>query len=78
MEARTIPICKRLFLASVLSLGAIAPAGADTSRIADYLKARAADADGNSALAVAGYASALDDMPASPVVAVRAYREALA
>ena len=78
MEARIIPICKRLFLASVLSLGVIAPAGADPSRIADYLKARAADADGNSALAIAGYARVLDDAPASTAVAVRAYREALA
>lgn len=78
MEARTIPTCKRLFLASVLSLGAIAPAGADTSRIAGYLKARAADADGRSAVAAAGYARALAGAPTSTAIAARAYREALA
>ena len=78
MEARTIPICKRLFLASVLSLGVVAPAGADTSRIADYMKARVADADGDSERAAAGYARALAAMPSSTVVAARAYREALA
>ena len=78
MEAPIIPTCKRWFLASVLSLGAIAPAGADTSRIADYLKARAADADGNSELAAAGYARALAATPGNTLVAARAYREALA
>ena len=78
MEARTIPTCKYLLLVSVLALGIAAPAGADTGRIADYLKARAADADGNSTLAAAGYARVLADTPASTVVAARAYREALA
>jgi Flp pilus assembly protein TadD len=78
VEARIIRTCKRLFLVSLLGFGVIAPAGADTSGLSDYLKARAADADGDSVVAAAGYARALGDVPASRVVAVRAYREALA
>lgn len=78
MEARIIPICKRLFLASLLSLGAVPPAAADTGHLADYLKAGAADADGRVDLAAAGYARALAAAPASTAVALRAYREALA
>ena len=67
-----------MFLVSALSIGIVVPAGADTSRVADYLKARAADADGNSELAAAGYARVLTAAPTSTVVAARAYREALA
>ena len=50
MEAPIIPICKRLFLASVLSIAVAAPAQADAARradpVADYMQARVADADG--------------------------------
>ncbi len=54
------------------------PAGADPSVLADYLKARAADADGRTARAAAGYGRALDAAPTNTAVAGRAYREALA
>ncbi|MCP3735368.1 tetratricopeptide repeat protein [Sphingomonas sp. RP10(2022)] len=65
-------------MASVLSIGAVAPAGADTARLADYLQARAADADGQGDIALAGYARVLAAAPASGAVALPAYREALA
>ncbi|MEI5687357.1 hypothetical protein [Sphingomonas kyungheensis] len=78
MEARIIPTCKRLILAAAVGCASIAPAAADTARLADYLKAGAADADGRVDLAAAGYARALAAAPTSAAVAVRAYREALA
>ena len=82
MEAPIIPICKRLFLASVLSIAVAAPAQADAARradpVADYMQARVADADGDVATAIAGYARALAARPADATVALRAYREALA
>ncbi len=77
MEARTIPTCNYLLLVSVLTLGAVAPARADTANVATYLKARAADGDGRADLAAAGYARALAAAPTSTVIAARAYREAL-
>lgn len=52
-------------------------AEADAGNLAAYLKARAADADGNAAVAVASYAAALDATPNNPVIALRAYRAAL-
>ena len=82
MEAPIIPICKRLFLASVLSIPVAAPSQADAARradpVADYMQARVADADGDVATAIAGYARALAARPADATVALRAYREALA
>jgi tetratricopeptide (TPR) repeat protein len=78
VEAPIIPTCKRLFLASLVSLGVSVPAAADTGHLADYLKAGAADADGRVDLAIAGYSRALAGAPASRAVALRAYREALA
>nr|WP_246347020.1 tetratricopeptide repeat protein [Sphingomonas jinjuensis] len=54
------------------------PALADTPNVAAYLKARAADADGRSEVAVAGYARALSSAPGDAKLAVRAFREALA
>ncbi len=66
------PVIAALALMSVAT-----PAAADTLRLADYLKARAADADGRTDAAVAGYARVLAATPASPAVALRAYREAL-
>ncbi|MES3151484.1 tetratricopeptide repeat protein [Sphingomonas faeni] len=50
---------------------------ADTGNIAAYLKARAADAAGKTTLAAASYAKVLAASPDDPVVAIRAYREAL-
>jgi Flp pilus assembly protein TadD len=46
--------------------------------LAAYVKARAADADGQVTLAAQGYALALAAQPADPVIAVRALRQALA
>ena len=43
-----------------------------------YVKARAADGDGRVAAAAANYAAALAGSPGNAVIAVRAYREALA
>lgn len=60
-----------------LAIAAATPAAADTLRLADYLKARVADADGETGVAAAGYARVLAETPASPAVALRAYREAL-
>ncbi len=50
---------------------------ADTGDLNAYVKARVADADGAVAIAATHYERALADAPANPVVAVRAYREAL-
>ncbi len=65
-----------------MALGAVAaPALAEVPTqpdLAAYARARAADADGRVAAAAAGYGAALARSPDDPVVAVRAYREALA
>lgn len=55
------------------------PARAETlqAALAAYVRARAADADGNPAWAAQGYAQALAAADADPVVAVRAYRAAI-
>ena len=54
-----------------------APATAGTGDISAYLKARAADAAGETDIAAASYARVLAASPDDPVVAIRAYREAL-
>ncbi|RXD03890.1 tetratricopeptide repeat protein [Sphingomonas sp. UV9] len=54
-----------------------APATAGTGDLSAYLKARAADAAGRPDLAAASYAEVLAASPDDPVVAIRAYREAL-
>ncbi|MEG3169410.1 tetratricopeptide repeat protein [Sphingomonas sp. LB3N6] len=54
-----------------------APATAGTGDLSAYLKARAADAAGRPDLAAASYAKVLAASPDDPVVAIRAYREAL-
>jgi tetratricopeptide (TPR) repeat protein len=59
-----------------LALLAPTPAFADPD-LAAYAKARAADADGAVDLAAASYARALAAAPRDPVIAIRAYREAL-
>lgn len=61
----------------MLSIAAPAQAAADAADLAAYVRARAADADGNAERAAAGYAQALRATPDNPVVAVRAYRAAL-
>ncbi|MEG3165780.1 tetratricopeptide repeat protein [Sphingomonas sp. PB2P19] len=50
---------------------------ADTGDLSAYVKARAAEADGAVEIASSNYARALADAPDSPVIAIRAYREAL-
>lgn len=45
--------------------------------LAAYVRARAADADGNASTAAAGYAIALDSAPENGVIAIRAYRAAI-
>lgn len=52
-------------------------AEADPADLTAYVRARAADADGNAETAAAGYARALTATPDNPVVAIRAYRAAL-
>ncbi|WP_188055130.1 tetratricopeptide repeat protein [Sphingosinithalassobacter sp. CS137] len=61
-----------------VALVALAPAAqAQQGQAADYVRARAADADGAARAAAAGYARALDAAPDDEMVAVRAYRQAL-
>ena len=57
---------------------AASPAAAEGSDVAAYLRARAASAAGHADIAAADYAQALTAAPDNPVVAVRAYRSALA
>jgi Flp pilus assembly protein TadD len=68
-----------LLAASAGSAQAITAAarGSDDSKIAVYLRARVADADGRVAVAVGDYDRALVAAPADPVIAIRAYREAV-
>jgi tetratricopeptide (TPR) repeat protein len=79
VEDRIIRTCKRLLLLG-LTLGAASPAFADARAATDltaYARARAADGDGHTQLAAAGYDKALLQAPESVTVARRAYREAL-
>ena len=81
MEARIIPTCSRHLLALVLvplSLGVPAAARADQGDLAAYMRARVADADGRMTAATRDYAAALAGAPDSAIVALPAYREALA
>ncbi|HEX7656471.1 MAG TPA: tetratricopeptide repeat protein [Sphingomonas sp.] len=79
MEDPIIRTCKSVLLAGVLAIGVASPAlaAAQSGELAQYLKARAADADGHVAAAASDYAAALAAAPTNPVVAVRAYRAAL-
>ncbi len=61
----------------LLAMLAATPARAAPGDLAAYVKARAADADGAVDLAAANYAQALAAAPRDPVIAIRAYREAL-
>ena len=56
---------------------AVASRAAPQSAIRDYVRARAADADGLMGLAATGYGAVLEQNPQDPVVASRAYRQAI-
>lgn len=61
----------------LLALLPAAPAAAQTADLTDYVRARAADAAGAAMVAAQGYGRALAVMPDDPVIALRAYRQAL-
>lgn len=64
---------------AAFACGVPVTAHADTpASLAAYVRARAADADGRSAVATAAYAEALAQAPDNAVIAARSYREALA
>jgi len=62
---------------AALFVASPALAEANSTDLAAYLKARAADAAGDASAAVASYATALDTAPDNAVIALRAYRAAL-
>nr|WP_286207782.1 tetratricopeptide repeat protein [Hephaestia sp. MAHUQ-44] len=67
-------------IAASLAVPAVAiPAAASTrpADLSDYVKARAADADGDARRAAAGYGAALTAAPGNALVAIRAYRAAM-
>lgn len=59
------------------ALAAAVPAYAQVSPLADYVRTRAADADGATDIAVAGYSTALTRNPDDAAIASRAYRVGL-
>lgn len=75
-EDRTIPTCSRLIL-PLAALGLMLPEAA-LADARSYVRARAAAADGAVDVAAAGYAAAMATAPDDEVVAIRAYRNALA
>lgn len=79
VEGRLIRTCKRLLAAALLMIGTATPVLAENNPrdLALYVRARAADADGNAGLAVDGYAAALTAAPDNAVIALRAYRAAI-
>ncbi len=64
-------------LALLLAQLSMAPAAAQTVDLSDYVRARAADAAGAAGVAAQGYGRALAATPDDPVIALRAYRQAL-
>lgn len=66
----------------ILGLALASPAAAarkdERSTIAEYVRARTADADGHADKAAEGYANVMAAVPGDAVVAIRAYRQALA
>jgi tetratricopeptide (TPR) repeat protein len=66
-----------LFVALMLGLATPAMAAAQPDMLSSYLKARAAEADGQASAAAVDYAAALDAAPADVAIATRAYRVAL-
>ncbi len=68
--------------AAALALSLVVPtlpahAESNPDDLAAYVRARAADADGNAAVAANGYAAALETAPGDAVIALRAYRAAV-
>src|SRR3546814_12744870 len=74
-----IRTCKPALIIALLAGTLAVPAAASTrpADLADYIKARAADAEGDARRAALGYAAALDAAPANELVAIRTYRAAL-
>jgi tetratricopeptide (TPR) repeat protein len=80
-EGRTIPICNRYSRISAVALAAVisfSGAAEANNPLAEYARARVADASGQIDLAARGYASALTDAPFDQTLAARAYRRAVA
>lgn len=73
------PITRTCSLGTALLLALLpaVPAAAQTADLADYVRARAADAAGAADIAAQGYGRALAVTPDDPVIALRAYRQAL-
>ncbi|MES2445168.1 MAG: tetratricopeptide repeat protein [Pseudomonadota bacterium] len=67
-----------MYLLAGLALFAAPPALAQADDLTAYARARAAEADGASDIAAAGYAAALAKAPDDAIVAMRAYRQGLA
>jgi Flp pilus assembly protein TadD len=77
-EGRTIPICKRLILLSLLATPAVAGASVEPDgALHAYARARMADGDGALTLAVASYREALKQDPARIEIARRSYAQAM-
>ena len=76
MEDRTIPTCKRLIVPLALA-GLVLPSAA-LADARSYVRARAAAESGAVGDAAAGYAAVMATAPDDEVVAIRAYRNALA
>lgn len=76
-EGRIIRTCSRLIPASIAIAALLTPVAAMADARA-YVRARAAAADGQVGIAAAGYAAAMATAPQDEVIAVRAYRNALA
>ncbi|WP_083671801.1 tetratricopeptide repeat protein [Sphingomonas montana] len=70
-------IAKILMLFSAVSAPVGVQASQTGSAIRDYVRARAADADDQTAVAARGYGAVLARNPGDPVVATRAYRQAI-
>ncbi|MBA4048155.1 MAG: hypothetical protein C0476_06385, partial [Sphingomonas sp.] len=67
----------RALTIAAFALASPAAAIGDAGELAAYVRARAADADGQSALAAADYARALNGAPDDVLIAIRAYRAGL-
>ncbi len=78
VEDQTIRTCSGLFLI-LAGVGVATPALADVPEaLSAYVRARAADGDGRVEAAARNYGAALAQSPGNPVIAIRAFREALA
>src|SRR3546814_8855697 len=77
VEAPIIRTCKPALIIALLAGTLAVPAAASTrpADLADYIKARAADAEGDARRAALGYAAALDAAPANELVAIRTRSE---